>query len=158
MAFDKNVINNISKQPIDDSLSNLPTLEEVKETIKTLKNNAAAELDGIPVEVYKVGGDLLQHQLHQLLVKIWANEDIPTDFRDSAIITIYKGKGDRSKCGNYRGISLLATAGKILAPITNNRLKPLAEKILPEIASRFQTITWNSRHDLHNPSTTRKMP
>ena len=140
MAFDKNVINKILKQPIDDSLSNSPTLEEVKEAIKTLKNNKAAELDGIPAEVYKVGGDLLPHQLHQLLVKIWANEDIPTHFRDSAIITIYKGKGDRSDCGNYRGISLLAAACKIFARIMNNRLKPLAEKIHPETQAGFRLL------------------
>ena len=33
---------------------------------------------------------------------------------------------------------LLATAGKILARIMNNRLKPLAEKILPETQAGFR--------------------
>ena len=35
-------------------------------------------------------------------------------------------------------ITYLATAGKILARIMNNRLKPLAEKILPEIQAGFR--------------------
>ena len=140
MAFDKNVSNNIPKQLIDDSLSNSPTLEEVKKAIKTLKNNKVAGLDGMPAEVYQIGGDLLQHQLHQLLVKIWANEDIPITVGESAIITIYKGKGDRSDCGNYRGISLSVTAGKILARIMNSRLKSLPKNILPATQTDFRPL------------------
>ena len=31
-------------------------------------------------------------------------------------------KGDRTECGNYRGISLLSAAGKIFARILLNRL------------------------------------
>ncbi|XP_076067687.1 uncharacterized protein LOC143040480 [Oratosquilla oratoria] len=120
------------------SLSDLPTLVEVKEAINTLKNNKVAGLDGIPAEIYKIGGSLLHYQLHQLLIKIWTNEELPSDLRDSAIITIYKRKGERSECGNYRGISLLATAGKVLARIMNNSLKPLAEKILPETQTGFR--------------------
>ncbi|XP_076041829.1 uncharacterized protein LOC143025712 [Oratosquilla oratoria] len=111
-TFDSDVLNSVPKQPIQDSLSNLSTLAEVKEAIKTLKNNKAAGLDGIPAEIYKIGGNLLHYQLHQLLIKIWTSEELPSDLRDSAIITIYKRKGDRSECGNYRGISLLATAEK----------------------------------------------
>ncbi|XP_076053712.1 uncharacterized protein LOC143032708 [Oratosquilla oratoria] len=95
-TFDSDFLNSVPKQPIEDSLSNLPTLAEVKETINTLKNNKAAGLDGIPTEIYKIGGNLLHNQLHQLLIKIWTNEELPSDLRDSAIITIYKRKGERS--------------------------------------------------------------
>ena len=44
-------------------------------------------------------------------------------WKDASIITIYK-KGDRTDCGNYRGISLLSIAGKIFARILLNRLTP----------------------------------
>ena len=139
IPFDRNVINNIPTQPIDDSLSKLPSLENVRGAISTLKSNKASGTDGIPAEAYKFGGSLLEHQLHQLIIKIWMNEETPPDFRDAAIVTIYKKKGDRSDCGNYRGISLLTTAGKILALIMNNRLEPLVEKILPETHAGFRT-------------------
>lgn len=69
-------------------------------------------------------------QLHQLITKIWVHEEIPSDLRDAVIVTIFKKKGDKADCGNYHGISLLSTAGKILARIANNRLKPVAETIL----------------------------
>jgi len=35
--------------------------------------------------------------------------------RDAKIITLYKNKGKRSDCNNYRGISLLSTAAKVFA-------------------------------------------
>ncbi|CAI9743510.1 Hypothetical predicted protein [Octopus vulgaris] len=133
-TIDKRILDMIPK---DYYLARIPSLEEVKIAITAMKNNKAAGPDGIPPEIYKLGGDFVQHQLHQLLVKIWTNEVVPSDFRDANIITIYKRKGDRSECGNYRGISLLATAGKILARILNNRLRTLSERILPETQTGF---------------------
>ncbi|XP_076057287.1 uncharacterized protein LOC143034827 [Oratosquilla oratoria] len=137
-TIDKSILDMIPEEAKDYSLTRIPSLEEVKIAITAMKNNKAADPDGIPAEIYKLGGDIVQHQFHQLLVKIWTNEVVPSDFRDANIITIYKRKGDRSECGNYRGISLLATAGKILARILNNRLKTLSERILPETQAGFR--------------------
>ena len=50
-------------------------------------------------------------------------------------MTIFK-KGSRTECGNYRGISLLSVAGKILAKILLNRLQPLSESC-PTLFSIF---------------------
>ena len=41
-------------------------------------------------------------------------------------------------CDNYRGISLLAIAGKVLAKIVLNRLKPILEEVLPESQCGFR--------------------
>ena len=75
-----------------------------------MKNGKAA------AEVYKLGGEYLTRSLHQLIVEIWKAEEIPPDFRDAIIVTIFK------KCGNYRGISLLSIAGKIITRILAQRL------------------------------------
>ena len=53
-------------------------------------------------------------------------------------MNIYKNKGDRTVCGNYRGISLLSIAGKILSRILLNRLLPEAESFLPESQCGFR--------------------
>ena len=37
------------------------------------------------------------------------------DWRSAMIIPLYKGKGERTECSNYRGISLLNVVGKIYA-------------------------------------------
>ena len=119
------VFDQIPQRPLRDELSTEPTMSEVTKAISQLKNKATGP-DGIPAEVFKAGGLLLTHELLLLLTKIWQNEEISTDLRDALIVTIFK-KGDKSDCGNYRGISLLSIAGKILARILTNRLQPIAE-------------------------------
>ena len=47
-------------------------------------------------------------------------------------------KGSRTEGGNYRGISLLSVAGKILAKVLLNRLQPLSESIIPETQCGFR--------------------
>lgn len=38
--------------------------------IETMKSNKATELDNIPAKVYKVGGELLETQIYNLIVQI----------------------------------------------------------------------------------------
>jgi sorting nexin-29 len=45
--------------------------------------------------------------------------------------SLYK-KGEKSECYNYRGISLLNTAYKILATVINNRMKTYEEYLLSQ--------------------------
>ncbi|XP_076061594.1 uncharacterized protein LOC143037342 [Oratosquilla oratoria] len=64
---------------------------------------------------------------------------LPQDLRDAIIITLYKNKGEKSDCSNYRGITLLSIAGKILARVLLNRLVPsIAEENLPESQCGFR--------------------
>ena len=58
--------------------------------------------------------------------------------RDAKIITLYKNKGDRSDCNNYRGISLLSIVGKVFARVVLARLQVLAERIYPESQCGFR--------------------
>ena len=53
-------------------------------------------------------------------------------------ITILFEKGDRSQCGNYRGISLLSVVGKLFAEILLQRLKRVAEKFCPQSQSAYR--------------------
>ena len=39
--------------------------------------------------------------------------EVPQDMEDANIVTLYKNKGDRSDCNNYRWISLLSIVGNI---------------------------------------------
>ena len=52
--------------------------------------------------------------------------------RDANIVTLYKNKGDRGDCNNYRGISLLNIVGKLFAKVVLMKLRVLAERIYPE--------------------------
>lgn len=54
------------------------------------------------------------------------------------IITIYENKGDHVDCRNHWRISLLAIWGKVLAKTVLNRLKTIAEGVLPEAQFGFR--------------------
>ena len=58
--------------------------------------------------------------------------------RDAKIVTLYKNKGERSDCNNYRGISLLSIVGKVYARVLLARLQKLAERIYPESQCGFR--------------------
>ena len=58
-----------------------------------------------------------------------------------AIITVLHKQKDRTECANYRGISRVAHAGKILRKIITRSLSEYCERvgILPEGQSGFRT-------------------
>ena len=85
----------------------------------------------------KHGGTALVRHLLILFLKIWKDEEVPQELKDASIVTIFK-KGSRTECGNYRGISLLSVAGKILAKVLLNRLQPLSESIVPVTQCGFR--------------------
>ena len=64
---------------------------------------------------------------------------VPQDLRDAIIASLYKNKGVKSDCSNYRGITLLSIAGKVLARLMLNRLIPtIAEENAPESQCGFR--------------------
>jgi len=58
--------------------------------------------------------------------------------RDVNIVTLYKKKGDRGDCNNYRGISLLKIIDKLFAKGFLMKLRVLAEKIYTESQCGFR--------------------
>ncbi|KAL8561519.1 hypothetical protein ACOMHN_057213 [Nucella lapillus] len=66
--------------------------------------------DGIPPEVFKAGSQPLIHKFTEFLCMCWEDGCLPQDLKDARIVHLYKGKGDKSSCDKYRGISLLSIA------------------------------------------------
>ena len=55
-------------------------------------------------------------------------------------LSLYKNNGEKSDCSNYRGITLLSIAGKILARALLNRLIPtIAQENTPESQCGFRS-------------------
>ena len=80
--------------------------------------------------------DKLQH----LFTNCWEKGTLPQDFRDAVIVSLYKNKGESSDCSNYRGLTLLSIAGKILAGVLLHRLIPtIAQENTPESQCRFRS-------------------
>ena len=82
---------------------------------------------------------VLVEKLTNLFSLCWEKGVAPKDLRDAVIVSLYKNKGDKSDCSNYRGITLLSIAGKILARVFLDRLVPtIAEENLPESQCVFR--------------------
>ena len=116
-----------------------PTIDEVKKAIDSLKNGKAPGPDGIPGEVYKCLDEEALQRLLEIFDICWQAGGVPKQWLHAIISTIYKKKGEKSECGNYRGLSLLDVAGKIFAKIVATRFRyHIAEKILPDSQSGFR--------------------
>ena len=124
--------------PAMEELDEMPTLEELSKAIDNLACGKAPGLDSIPAEVLKHGKPSILQPLYELLCHCWEKGHIPQDITDASIVTLYKNKGDRSDCNNYRGISLLSIIGKVFARVALGRLQSLASRVYPESQCGFR--------------------
>ena len=120
-AADPDVINQIKQSPVIPELDRFINVSEVKDASKKFAKGKQSGQDGTPAEVFEAGGMPLLKKLTELLNKIWKSGQVPQNFKDASIVSLFK-KGKRSLCDNYRGISLLSVAGKILARVILRRL------------------------------------
>ena len=120
--------------PLEATYTNLADTEEeleeelldilaIEMAVQSVNNNKSPKIDNIPMELYKKGGGLLLNKIHSFIKGIWKEEKMPTDWTKNITVPIYKNRGDKLQCQNYRGISLLCTVYKILTTVINNRLK-----------------------------------
>ena len=106
-------LDTMASLPVMRELDTEQTEDDLSKAIDSLNNGKAPGKYAIPPEVIKQGKLALLHHLHVLLVLCWKEETFPQDMRDDNIVTLYKNKGDRRDCNNYRGISLLSVVGKV---------------------------------------------
>ena len=128
----------ITQIPTLYELDAIPTREELDAAIGAASAGKSPGQDGIAVETVKHCREVLLDPLHDLLVVYWETGELPQNFKDSKIVTLYKSKGDRSNCDNYRGISLLSVIGKMFSRVVLRRLRVLANTIYPESQCGFR--------------------
>ena len=92
--------------------------------MKAMANEKAVGPDGLPAELLKLGlqqDRTILLEFHRLTTLIWREGKVPQQWKD-AVITVLHKKGDKTECGNYRGISLVSHAGKVLLKVVARRL------------------------------------
>ena len=114
-----------------------PSLLEIEEAIKKLKNYKSAGIDEISNEQLKYGKPGILPWLRDIFEAVWKNEDVPSDWR-KGIITIIPKKGDLSYCCNNRGITLRSTASKLFQIVLLQRLNAGLEDLLRENQCGFR--------------------
>jgi hypothetical protein len=114
-----------------------PTLDEVSRAIECLKSFKAAGPDGVLAEVLKAGGSIVKEWAHRIIAKIWTTQQYVEEWHESPIVPLFK-KGDSEICDNYRGISLLSIASKILSKVLYWRIENKVETKLHEAQCGFR--------------------
>ena len=121
-------LNAIECLPELEELDREPTIDELSEALDSLASGKAPGKDGIPAEVLKCCKETLITELHEILCLCWSEGEVPQDMKDANVVTMYKNKGDRGDCNNYRGIPLLIVVGKVFARVVLKRSRYLQSK------------------------------
>jgi len=100
---------------------------EIKNIISNLGVNKASGPNSIPTSLLKEFSSLLIEPITNLINKSLTEGTFPSLFKMAQICPIYK-KSDKTKCANYRPISLLSNLSKIFERIMYNRLEKYLEK------------------------------
>ena len=109
-----------------------PTMQELTDAIRSLANGKkAVGPDRVTVELFKItlnGDPALRRNLLDIVVRIGRGGQVPQQWK-YVIIMVLQKKKNMTKCRNYRGISLVANAGKILLKIIARHLSEYCERV-----------------------------
>lgn len=105
--------------------------EEFDKALKNLKIKKTAGIEGIQAELWKEAGEEVKNRLFQIIRDIYATGEMPEDYVKSIIIPIPK-KSAANKFEEFRTISLLSHASKILTKIIFQRIESKIELSLTE--------------------------
>ena len=110
---------------------------EVKWALGSIITNKASGGDGIPVELFQILKDDAVKVLHSICQQIWKTQQWPKDWKRSVFIPIPK-KGSVKECSNYRTITLISHASKVMLKILQARLQQHVNHDLPDVQAEFR--------------------
>jgi hypothetical protein len=141
-SVDQNLIDQIQIRTLsiteEHRQNALPSIEEVRKAINQMKSRKAPGTDEVTIDILKAGGEPVIRWLFNLFTDVWKNEQMVKEWSVATLIKLYKNKGDKKICDNYRGIALLNTTSKIFSRIILNRIQDLVDHQLHEIQSGFR--------------------
>ena len=139
--LDPDISKRLPQHPVASALGIEPTEDEIATAMKARANEKAVGPDGLPAELLKLGlqqDRIILLKLHRLTTLIW-REGKRSSVKTRPLPYSTK-KGDKTECGNYRGISLVLRAGKVLLKVVARRLGAYCEVkgLLPEEQCGFR--------------------
>ena len=120
-------IDDIDVEEVGDPI----TRHEFDSALNKLKDKKAPGIDGIPAELIKAAGKKAKDELFKLVDRIYRTGDVPGDFKQCIIIPLPK-KASANKCEQYRTLSLISHASKILTFIILKRIEGKVEAMLTD--------------------------
>ena len=99
------------------------TFDMVKKAISQMKAGKAPGPSDIVVEMIRAAGDMGASMIRDLAAAIIRDGKVPSDWEQSFIVCLYKGKGDALERGNYRGLKLTEQVMKVLERIVDSLIR-----------------------------------
>ena len=104
----------------EQEIDQIPSRKEIEEVIKNKKNKKATS--DWKNEILKKGGKPMVEMIVPVIEMFWREEKPPKQWNEGVITNVYKGKGDREKMENQRGITVSSGVGTIGEEVLTNRL------------------------------------
>ncbi len=117
------------------------TKREVVKEIGNLKSGKHQVcIDGITWELLRYGGEAVSEWMH-VMCNLAYKEGRKSTSRlvKGSCSLVYKGKGDKSECCYYRGISLVSIPGNVFGEILIKRVQEIRKDKVSEEQGRFRT-------------------
>ena len=106
----------------------------VKKAISQMKAGKSPGPSGIVVEMIRAAGDMGASMIRDLAAAIIRDGKVPSDWEQSFIVCLYKGKGDALERGNYRGLKLTEQVMKVLERIVDGLIRQVVSSVTPSLA------------------------
>ena len=117
----------LSEESPVEGLSEPITLEMITKAITKMASGKAAGPLGIVAEMLKPVGEAGAEEVRDLVENIISAGCIPTDWQESFIVNLYKGKGDALNRDNYRGLKLIEQVMKVLERVVEGLIRQRVE-------------------------------
>ena len=88
-----------------------------------MRDGKAARCSGTAAEMMKGSGDAGISLITELFNSLIQQKTIPKDWEMSFIMNFYKGKGDATERGNYRGLRLLEHCMKLFQRVLEQHIR-----------------------------------
>ena len=108
-----------------------------QETLGSINMNKASGSDGIPVELFQILNNDAVKVLYSKSQQIWKTQQWPQNWKRSVFIPITKTGNDK-ECSNYRTITLMSHASKVMLKILQARLQQYVNCELPDVQAGFR--------------------
>jgi hypothetical protein len=128
-------------------LEAVPTPLEVKETLLLIPLDKSPGIDGLTAEVHRACWTFMAEDFLAMTIKFWQTGELVTKVKEGLIKLIPK-KADKRRLKDWRPLTMLTTAYKIIAKLLALRLR----LVIPSLVSTQQTGFVPGRNILENIS------
>ena len=106
-----------------------------------MKVSKAPGPSDIVVEMIRAADDMGASMIRDLAAAIIGNGKVPSDWEQSFIVCLYKGKGNALERGNCHSLKLTEQVMKVLEMIMDGLIRQLVSSKIPSLASS-QAEAW----------------